>query len=227
MQNQYYRYVLLQATDTFLAIIQQATMGNIFNVLCGNKDQVVETQKDNTQPKRQKLVNNEDETYSTSAEQKFVTNAVREARQDANHYSEKRSNCLQQSQEAYTNGDKAKAKQLSNEGKKWGKQMEDANARAARLILEPQDIFRTGCIDLHGLFVQEAIEASNDFLNYWSDKRKNRDYVVIITGAGHHSHKKGVPLIRPKIEDILRQRKLDYEPINGNGAFYIKLQLRQ
>ena len=48
----------------------------------------------------------------------------------------------------------------------------------------------------NGLFVQEAIEASNDFLNYWSDNKKNRDHVVIITEAGNHLHKKGIPLIQ-------------------------------
>ena len=204
-------------------------MGNILNLLCGSEDQVVVHHDKLPQPKRQKTKYEQLQGKEEGIKQPFVTDAVIEAREDASAYSKKRTQFMQQSQDAYKNGDGAKAKQLSNEGKTLGRKMEEANAKAVNLILAPQNVYATGSIDLHGLFLKEAVKATNDFLDYWCavGEQCHRDHVIIITGAGNHSKNKDGPVIRPKVVEIIKQRKLDYEIMHGNGAFTVYLVRRQ
>lgn len=64
--------------------------------------------------------------------------------------------------------------------------MKEANARAAQVILKPQNSHETGILDVHGLYVQEAEEATNAFLLQQQRARRFQE-VEFITGAGHHS----------------------------------------
>lgn len=64
--------------------------------------------------------------------------------------------------------------------------MEEANARAAKAILEPQNSGETGVLDLHGLYVKEAEVAAKTFLQRQRKAGRFRE-VEIITGTGHHS----------------------------------------
>ncbi|VEU39039.1 unnamed protein product [Pseudo-nitzschia multistriata] len=160
-------------------------------------------------------------------EQPFVTEEVLEIRMLARKYHEKVVECAKNSQEAYQKGDKKKAHTLSEEKKDWQKKQNDANIKAAKLILEPQSWQTSGEIDLHGLFLQEATNATLEFLKYWSKKVwSDAKIVLIITGAGHHSenHK---AVIRPHVEQILQEQHLDYKSVHGNGAFEITLKPRQ
>lgn len=72
-------------------------------------------------------------------------------------------------------------------GKRHGQLMEEANAKAAQAILRPQNSDATGVLDLHGLHVTEAEEATKAFLLRQQRARHFRE-VEIITGAGHHSN---------------------------------------
>ena len=94
-----------------------------------------------------------------------------------------RGEAFAESQAAYKRGDKAKAKELSNKGKRHGEAMEQANKDAVNAILAPQQSANTGCIDLHGLYVQEALDATDEFLQFHMSKG-NFGVVEIITGAG-------------------------------------------
>ena len=140
----------------------------------------------------------------------------------ASDYAAKRHECFQRSQEAFKEGNKERAFTLSQEGKEWGKKMEEMNALVVQNILEPQESDRTGIIDLHGLFVKEAEVAVRDFLNFHL-KNQKKNYLEIITGAGNNSKVKNQPVIRPAIEKILKQHNLKYELLHGDGAFLVTL----
>lgn len=61
--------------------------------------------------------------------------------------------------DAYQSGDGARAKDLSNEGKAHQRRKEELNDQAADWIFAQNNRRQpNGTIDLHGLYVQEAIE---------------------------------------------------------------------
>ncbi|MEI6378232.1 MAG: Smr/MutS family protein [Candidatus Falkowbacteria bacterium] len=87
-----------------------------------------------------------------------------------------------------------------------------------KYLQEPQAV-----LDLHGLTLDEADNAVNDFVD--EAMRKNYRLVRIITGKGLGST--GGPVLRPWLEDYLvfggfdwRQAKISE---GGEGAFDIKL----
>lgn len=104
--------------------------------------------------------------------------------------------------------------------------MEQANAKAAEAIIKPQDADRTGVLDLHGLYVAEATEATKAFLERQQKAKRFRE-VEVITGAGHHSdghHAK----IRPAIERLISGMDLPYHnPPHNDGAFVVEMYANQ
>mmetsp|Transcript_27560 Transcript_27560/g.58967 ORF Transcript_27560/g.58967 Transcript_27560/m.58967 type:complete len:191 (+) Transcript_27560:16-588(+) len=159
-------------------------------------------------------------------EQPFVTEEVEALRNQASTYHDKVVQCAKQSQEAYQKGEKAEAKNLSEQKKAWQKRKDDANRYAAQTILQPQKWQMSGEIDLHGLYLDEALDATRAFLKHWSKKVSSRDTVLIITGAGNHSENNKA-VIKPKVEQMLRQQRLEYELVHGGGAFKVTLKPRQ
>ncbi len=159
-------------------------------------------------------------------EQPYVTEQVEALREKAGAYHDKVVQCAKRSQEAWQNGEKGDAHTLSEEKKSWQKKKEDANRRAAKIILEPQKWQTTGEIDLHGLYLDEALDATREFLKYWSKKASTRDTVLVITGAGHHSENNKA-VIRPKVERLLQEQSLEYESVHGDGAFRVTLKPSQ
>ena len=62
-------------------------------------------------------------------------------------------------QEAFKSGNKAEAKQLSDKGKQEGALMEDANKKASDAVFHEKNDGRDAhTIDLHGLYVDEAVK---------------------------------------------------------------------
>lgn len=184
-------------------------MGNCF----GTRSATQENFSPSPPPKRQK---------TDDHEQKYVTDAVRKLRSQADEYHQKVVKCATESQQAYKKGDKKKAHELSEEKKKWQTKQNHANKDAAAAILQAQKWQTTGEIDLHGLYLEEAMDATQSFLKHWS-KASSRGTVIIITGAGHHSenHK---AVIRPEVEKLLRKENLQFESVHGNGAFQVRIK---
>lgn len=159
-------------------------------------------------------------------EQPFVTEQVETLRKEAGAYHEKVVRCAKRSQEAYQKGEKGEAHRLSEEKKGYQRKRDEANEKAAKLILEPQKWQTSGEIDLHGLHAEEALDATRAFLKHWSKQAAGKETVLIITGAGHHSeHHRAV--IRPRVEELLREQRLEFESVHGNGAFRVALKPRQ
>lgn len=163
-------------------------------------------------------------------------------------------------EKAWTGGKKADAKRFSTEKKKDQAEMEKYNKLAVQEILKPQRVgvagsgsagdskgagraggsiggggggaagWRSGKLDLHGLFVKEAEVVVTDFLDYWCDKRnrkklclegrgKNGPIVEIITGAGHHS-KKGCKIL-PMTRGLICKRGLKFDAEAHGGAVLV------
>jgi DNA-nicking Smr family endonuclease len=159
-------------------------------------------------------------------EQPFVTDQVETFRNQASAYHDKVVQCAKRSQEAWKKGEKSEAHTLSEEKKGWQKNKDEANRKAAKIILESQKWQTSGEIDLHGLYLDEALDATRAFLKHWSKKASGRNIVLIITGAGHHSENNKA-VIRPKVEEFLQEQRLEYESVHGNGAFRVTLKASQ
>jgi len=72
-------------------------------------------------------------------------------------------------------------------------------------------------IDLHGLHVDEALEATKKKLAQLV--AGDIGHLEIVTGAGHHSES-GKAAIRPAVEDLLKEMGLTYQD-NRGGEFLV------
>mmetsp|Transcript_16011 Transcript_16011/g.16748 ORF Transcript_16011/g.16748 Transcript_16011/m.16748 type:complete len:219 (+) Transcript_16011:31-687(+) len=140
----------------------------------------------------------------------------------AQQYAEERNNYLSESKKSYENGDKAKAKELSDKGKEAGIKMEETNKEAAKVILNYRNNgHNENYLDLHGLYLEEALNAFKERLNQLIENNKNNEIIFeVIPGAGNHSKNKAV--IKPKVIEEIQLRKLRYEEKNaGTLLVYI------
>lgn len=145
-------------------------------------------------------------TFGGAREWPASSSAGDAARFRASEHAQKRGELLSQSQAAWNSGDKAAAKVLSEQGKAEGAAMEKANAEAAELYFNDNNKKHDeGTIDLHGLYVEEAIDRLEQRLT--SCQKNGRAQLIIIFGKGNHS-KDGVRKIKPAVEKIMAQYKL-------------------
>ncbi|KAF8891639.1 cytoplasmic protein [Infundibulicybe gibba] len=145
----------------------------------------------------------------------------------ANAEGDQMAKCFEQSHQAYSRGDGAAAKQLSNEGKEHQKRMENLHKQASDWIfLENNKDSGPGEIDLHGLYVKEAILRTDNAIQ--EAKRRGDTELHLIVGKGLHSQG-GVAKIKPAIEDLIQKHRLfaELDPqnagvlivsINSNGG---------
>lgn len=125
-------------------------------------------------------------------------------RHDAEIHAKRRDEFFAQSHAAYNNGDGKLAKELSNKGKYEASLMEKANHEAAQLYCKRNNENRTdGMIDLHGLFVKEAIEVVENSIQNLKQQNKSKTLVFIV-GMGNHSTDH-IPKIKPAVEDLMKK----------------------
>ena len=123
-----------------------------------------------------------------------------------------RGECFDKSKKEFESGDKGKAKELSEEGKKHGALKEENNKKAAHPIIQAKNIARDdSSIDLHGFYVEEAVERVKQRF----DKIGRKGTLVIIWGAGNHSEG-GVRKIKPAVIDILNSEKVKFDDDTPN-----------
>ncbi|CAE6476843.1 unnamed protein product [Rhizoctonia solani] len=118
-----------------------------------------------------------------------------------------RSKMLDKASVAWKAGQKSTAKTLSERGKHFGSQVERYNERAAKeIFLSLNATYYTGTkeslekIDLHGLFVNEALVYTQNHLDLC--RQAGVTQTSIITGRGNNS-KDGVAKIKPAVEGLL------------------------
>jgi DNA-nicking Smr family endonuclease len=119
-----------------------------------------------------------------------------------------------QSQWEYRFGSKSEAKKLSTEKEALYNEMHEKNHQAAKRIFEHYNRGRpAGVIDLHGLYVAEALE----YLQRKVDdcRAKNIVRLEVITGMGNHSPD-NIAKIKPKVEEFALRNQLSMTPFGGH-----------
>ncbi|CAL1708287.1 unnamed protein product [Somion occarium] len=144
----------------------------------------------------------------------------------ANEEGDKMAQCFERSHDAYQGGDGALAKELSNEGKAHQREMDRLNREASEWIyVENNKDSKPGEIDLHGLYVKEAISYADRAIQ---EARQRGDAEVhFIVGKGLHS-KNGMAKLKPAIEELMQKNQLvaELNPNNG-GVLVVSLDGRE
>ncbi|KAL7276141.1 hypothetical protein RUND412_000874 [Rhizina undulata] len=141
----------------------------------------------------------------------------------AREEAQKRDSSLSRAKAAYSSGDKALAHTLSTEGKRHGAQMQSYNAQARDFIFRANNGHLPGdTIDLHGLFVEEAVEILEGRLT--AAKGRGEDHLHVIVGKGNHSVNH-VAKLKPAVENLCRKHGLQFDQDEGNGGrLYVRLK---
>ncbi|KAI6118282.1 hypothetical protein F5141DRAFT_1097547 [Pisolithus sp. B1] len=125
-----------------------------------------------------------------------------------------------QGHEAYQQGQRALAKQLSEKGSGHKRKMERLNVEAGAWIFRGDH--KPGEVDLHGLYVKEAVMYAEDAI----EKAQSRGDLEIrlLVGKGLHSDGQ-VAKIKPALEELMKRRSLpaDVDPDNA-GLLIIRLR---
>lgn len=130
-------------------------------------------------------------------------------------YTEMRNQSMQLSRQAFQKGDKKKAKILSNEGKEFKKLMDKENRIASNKIFDLHNSKKTiDEIDLHGLFVAEAIERLNQRVKL--AKQCCLPNLVVIVGRGIHSERG--PKIKPAVVKYANKNNIQYQMDSPNAG---------
>ncbi|OQR96894.1 hypothetical protein THRCLA_07138 [Thraustotheca clavata] len=113
-----------------------------------------------------------------------VSLQYKKSRERARELALARNQCFMNATQAYRQGNKALAKELSRQGQMYNLQMKEAHYSAASIIFEARNPnwIRDGMIDLHGLHVAEALELLGQLL-----PSVEADSICVVTGTGHHS----------------------------------------
>ncbi|EMD35284.1 hypothetical protein CERSUDRAFT_85301 [Gelatoporia subvermispora B] len=146
----------------------------------------------------------------------------RSLRARANDAYEQMGRCFEESHAAYAAHDGARAKELSEQGKEHKAEMERLNAEAAEWIYKANNLdSKPGEVDLHGLYVKEAITYTDRVIQ---DARERGDSKVhLIVGKGLHS-KDGKAKLKPAIEELVEKHGLivEIDPYN-EGVLIVNL----
>lgn len=130
--------------------------------------------------------------------------------------------CFEESHQAYSRGDGAQAKTLSNRGKEHQRKMEILNKQAADWIfIENNKDSKPGEIDLHGLYVKEAIARTDQAIQ--EAKQRGNSELHLIVGKGLHS-KGGNAKIKPAVEELMQKHRLRAE-LDPHNAGVLVVQI--
>lgn len=125
-----------------------------------------------------------------------------------------------QSQAAFRSKNGALAKELSMQAKAIHLRVEEHNSAAARLYFEHHNKGApAGTIDLHGLFVKEAIRRLEAFVA--KAQKGQMGTIRVVVGAGNHSQD-GVQRIRPAVETWLHGHGHEFTAVN-QGCLEVRL----
>lgn len=130
-------------------------------------------------------------------------------RQDASDHAAARGKCMADSQAAFRMGDKKAAKDLSDLGKEEGHEMDRLNGIAANIFFthnNPQEngTNKFGLVDLHGLFVKEAMMYAERAIQKELDRVIDDDTPDTPNTRIENIHKAGkVVLIRGRVKQVV------------------------
>ncbi|KIO25502.1 hypothetical protein M407DRAFT_8388 [Tulasnella calospora MUT 4182] len=143
-------------------------------------------------------------------------------RAQANAEGDAMGRCFRESQEAYRSGDRARAKELSDQGKLHKAEMEELNKKASEGIFIANNVNRPPHeIDLHSLYVNEAIERTT--LALIAARERGDPQLHLIVGRGMHS-RDSVGKLRVAIENLMTMYDFTCQPDPRNvGVLIVRL----
>ncbi|CAF1095008.1 unnamed protein product [Adineta steineri] len=152
-------------------------------------------------------------TYRSSSQSGIPSEAA-SLRREASQLRFEAKAASQQSQYEYHFGSKSEAKVLSTEKKHLYKQMDKKNQQVATLIFEHfnRDL-SYNVIDLHGLYVDEALEYLEHRLAMC--RSANILKLTVITGMGNNSPNK-IAKIKPQVKKFVRENCLKVTGYSGH-----------
>ncbi|GAA5867833.1 hypothetical protein JCM3774_005873 [Rhodotorula dairenensis] len=127
------------------------------------------------------------------------------------------------SKQAYAAGDGEEAHNLSMQGKTHQRNRDQLNAEAAQWIFDENNRAQpVGSVDLHGLYVQEAIEYTERAIK--DGRARGLPELRIIVGKGNHSPSH-VAKIKPAISSLMQRERLTARMDEHNaGVLVVQLQ---
>ncbi|KAK4685551.1 hypothetical protein P7C73_g4596, partial [Tremellales sp. Uapishka_1] len=147
-------------------------------------------------------------------------------RNQARHEGDLAHQAFAASQQAYQSGDGARAHELSTQGKQHQQRKEQLDDQAQNWIFtENNEQSQAGTIDLHGLYVKEAIEETEKAIQ--NAQGQGLTTLRVIVGKGIHSQGH-VAKIKPAVEDLMVRYNLTahIDPSN-TGVLLVNLKGQQ
>ena len=135
----------------------------------------------------------------------------------------KRDQLSHESQTAYQQGDKKLAHELSEKSKSQLKVAEDYNMQAAEYVfVENNADSSSNEIDLHGLYVKEALFILQKRIKFAIDH--NESQLNVIVGKGLHSQN-GIAKLKPSIEEFCTKHGIrNHLEKKNSGVLVLELQ---
>lgn len=149
-------------------------------------------------------------------------NHFKQLRAEAEREHEKYQKLAGQSHKAFSEGEKGEASALSEQSKKHKACADDLNQQAAAWVFRENNIDSAADeIDLHGLFIREALSALDARIRAGIQRREH--ILKVITGKGIHSAHH-IAKLRPAVEDLCNKNGLQWrlQPKN-DGVVEINL----
>ncbi|KAJ3117364.1 hypothetical protein HDU96_007018 [Phlyctochytrium bullatum] len=129
----------------------------------------------------------------------------------------------QKSQDAYKSGRHADARLYSEQAASLRAQAQCKAKEAADAVFQEKNAGRPiGEIDLHGLFVEEALERLKERIQ--TCKRQGVEELVVITGIGRNSVD-NVPKIKERVKQLVQEENIEAEvgvPNEGCVTLHLK-----
>ncbi|KAF6761184.1 cytoplasmic protein [Ephemerocybe angulata] len=156
--------------------------------------------------------------YTNDNEVNSANEFYKGLRSRANEEGDKMAKAFASSSDAYNRGDHAGAKEFSAQGKVHQRKMEEFNKEASDWIFRENNLdSQPGEIDLHGLYVKEALARTEQAIE--EAKRNGKTEVHLIVGKGLHSTSGAK--VKPAIEGLMKKHQLDAELDPQNAGVLI------
>ena len=141
-------------------------------------------------------------------------------REQANTWSMTQSCLADEAQAAYKVGNREEASRLSTQAREAAEHMRSANLQARDAIYKHRNAGRQEdtFLDLHGLFVNEALYYLKKVLQHFVNN-DTVDELECVTGAGHHSPF-GIGKIKEAVLNVVESLHLNYK-VKNEGSYLI------
>ncbi|VVT47363.1 uncharacterized protein SAPINGB_P001674 [Magnusiomyces paraingens] len=148
-----------------------------------------------------------------------VDTEYKHLRQLADQEFKKRSSLAEQSKQAYERGEKAEAKQLSDQSKEHARKGDEYNQQAAAYVFRENNTDSADDeIDLHGLYVKEAQGYLDERIR--TAINSNQSHIKVIVGKGIHSEDH-IAKLKPAVVEMCEKNNLQYHIEEGNAGVVV------